>query len=822
MKLRYLMASAAVLPAMTIGMPAFAQSASDEGASGIEEIIVTARKTSESLQTTPVAVSAISGEALADQQIVGIQQLQATTPNLTFSSAVAQPGSSTVFIRGQGSSDGLIAIDQAVGVYVDGVYAARSTGGATDLFDVERVEVLRGPQGTLFGRNTTGGAINIIANKPSDEFEGSMRFDYGNYDTRLAQGVLNVPFGSGVAFRAAYQHREHGGYGRTVTLNRPLGDLKSDYARFTFGIEPEGSKFSALISGDFSKFSNSGELIGLKSYSAPNAFAPTELLAAACGTQAIPAGLPAATAGFLGGLKAGAIPLCPTLATRPGPISTYVYGQNGNTNIYRTFGNTPSYGKSDSYGASSVLQYEFSDAAVLKSTTAWRGVELESRTDNDGTPYTLTGGLVEIPGRYAGRPGNAIEQDQFSQELQLSGDIGQVQYILGGFYFVENGTDRSDSGSLFPLSPSVATVDGIVRNKSLAGYGQIIFNVTESVRVTGGLRYTKDDRSLVIRNRDTNLLTGAVTSSLGTVADGLLDGDTSDPFRASFQRSYNYWSYLVSVDWQANDDVFLYAKTSRSQRSGGLNTRAVFGVGGLPVSFAPEVVSDYEVGAKVDFFDRRVRLNLAVFNSDVDNVQRNLAGAVGTRLVGGAANAAKARIRGLEAELTVAPTDGLTLGANLGYTDAMYKRFINVDGADFSGGKFPYTPEVTLGVFGDYSMDVGAGTIKLHADYSWRSETYHTALAASTGQRVGRTQAEIDVISRNLQNTAKLPSYGLLNARIAFQLDDPNLEFALYARNIAKEKYFTRYLAVENTPLAFTSYMPGDPRTYGASVTFRF
>lgn len=812
--------------------PAFAQSADQqpEETIGIADIVVTARKTSESLQTTPVAVSAFSGEALANQQIVGIQEIQTTTPNLTFSSAIAQPGSSTVFIRGQGSSDGLIAVDQAVGVYIDGVYSARSTGGATDLIDVERVEVLRGPQGTLFGRNTTGGAINIIAKKPTDKFEGSMRVDYGNYNSVLLQGVVNIPLTEGIAVRAVYQRREHDGYGRTVTLNRPLGDLNSDYGRISLGFEPVGSKFSAQFSGDISKFSNSGELIGLKAYSgSASPYNPTELLAAACGTQALPPFPPGnATAGFLGGLKAGAIPLCPAITPRPGPISNFVYGQNGNTDIYRTFGNTPSYGKSDTYGGSGVLQYEFSDAAVLKSTTAWRGVKLESRTDNDGTPYTLTGGLDTIPGLYVGGPGNAIEQDQFSQELQLSGDVGQIEYILGGFYFVENGTDRSDSGSLFPLNPAVATVDGVVRNQSLAGYGQVIFKVTDSVRLTGGLRYTEDRRELVIRNRDTNLLTRAVTSSLvelnagGAIVTDLRDGDPNDPFRASFKRKFNYWSYLASVDWQANDNLFLYAKTSRSQRAGGLNTRAVAGVGGLPVAFNPEIVTDYEVGAKIDFLDRRVRLNLAAFNSNMDNIQRNLAGAVGNRLVGGAANAAKGRIRGFEAELTVAPTDGLTLGANLGLVDAKYSRFINVDGSDFSTGEFPYTPDVTVGAFGDYAMDVGPGQLKLHMDYSWRSKVYHTALAASTAERVGKTQEQIDAISAALQETASLPSYGLLNARIAFQLEDPGLEFALFARNITKTKYFTRLLAVQNTPLAFTSYMPGDPQTYGASITFRF
>jgi iron complex outermembrane recepter protein len=168
---------------------------------------------------------------LVDQQVVNIQEVQALTPNITFASAVAQPGSSTVFIRGQGSSDGLIAIDQAVGVYIDGVYAARSTGGATDLLDVARVEVLRGPQGTLFGRNTTGGAINIIANRPTDEFEGSMRVDYGNFNSFLAQGVLNLPVAEGFALRAAFQHRQRDGFGRNVTLDRPLNDLNTEFGR---------------------------------------------------------------------------------------------------------------------------------------------------------------------------------------------------------------------------------------------------------------------------------------------------------------------------------------------------------------------------------------------------------------------------------------------------------------------------------------------------------------------------------------------------------------------------------------------------------------
>jgi len=825
----------AVVSALAVPSVGMAQDNSDtERNDGIATIVVTARKVQENIQSTPVAVSAFSGDALVNQQVVGIQEIQALTPNITFASAVAQPGSSTVFIRGQGSSDGLIAIDQAVGVYIDGVYAARSTGGATDLLDVSRVEVLRGPQGTLCGRNTTGGAINIIANRPTDEFEGSMRVDYGNFNSLLAQGVLNLPVADGYALRAAFQHRQRDGFGRNVTLDRPLNDLNSEFGRLSFAIEPVGSNFSALLSADYSSFRNSGELVGLLSYNptlstnAPDLsanptispFLPTELMAAACGTQPIPADLPAATAGFLGGLKSGAIPICPAVTPRPGPIGSYALGGANNPGFYNQAGNVAAFGRNDTYGASAVLEYEFSPAANIKSTTAWRGVQLSSLTDNDGTPYAIAGGISQDPA-------NSINQDQFSQELQLTGKVGKFEYILGGFYFVENGTDNSVSASLFPLNPAVAFIDSEVRNQSLAGFGQIIFNVTDSIRITGGLRYTEDERSLIIRNRDTNVLTGVVTSSLlltgpgGVVLDDLRDGDPSDPFRASFERKFSYWSYLFSADWQATDDLFFYAKTSRSQRSGGLNTRAVAG-GIPPVGFEPEVVTDYELGGKLDLLDRRVRLNLAVFQADIDNQQRNVIGLGNGRLVSGVENAAKSRIRGFEAELTVAPTTGLTLGSNAGFTDAQYNQFLNLDGSDWSGAEFPYTPEWTLAFFGDYSVDVGPGRLKLHADYSWRSEAFAVPIAASATQRVGRTEAQIQAISDALQNTARIPSYGLLNARVAFQFNEPEIEVAFFARNITKEQFFSRLLPVQGTALGFTSYMPGDPRTYGVSLSYSF
>jgi iron complex outermembrane receptor protein len=800
--------ASALLFGTALSTPAFAQDggqpAADEETGGIEAIVVTARKTSESIQTTPVAVSALSANDLAKQQITNVTQLQNSTPNLTFSSAVAQPGSATIFIRGQGSADGLIAIDQAIGAYQNGVYLARSTGGAFEMVDVQRVEVLRGPQGTLFGRNTTGGAINVIPNEPTGEFEGSLRADYGNFDAFLGRVVLNLPLkGEELAFRVAYQRRDRDGFSTDRISGRQLNDLHSDYVRATAKIAPADTGLKILLSVDYSKFHNNGESTGLARLSpASAATGSRDLLVGLCN---------GALTGNFAGLN-GFQSLCSPAAR--GPLSQFLYdGPGGTADIYSVAHTSPLYGKSESRGATAIVEYDLTDNMQVKSTTAWRGVRLDSLSDNDGTPYQFTGG-------FAGSYGNRINQDQFSQELQLSGKAGPVDYILGGFYFIENGTDRSLSGSLFPLSRSISHVDGTVRNQSTAGFGQLIFHVTDSVRLTGGVRYTEDKRRLVSRNRNIDFATRVETTSLPLA---VLDGDATDPFRATFNRTYNYWSWLASVDWQPTDGVFLYAKASRSQRSGGFNTRVVAG-GIPPISFRPEEITDYEAGAKIDLFDRRVRINLAAFHDDVKDVQRNIIGTVGTTLISGVDNAAKAKIQGMEAELTVIPFEGLTLGGNFGLTDASYPSFINsIDGSDYSQAKYPYTPKYTYSLKADYEYPVaGLGTFKAHLDYAWRSAQWTSPIQLAAQARVGLTPDQIAAGNAAQQDTAKINAYGVLNGRIAFQLEDPDLEIALYAQNITKKKYFTRLLPLQNTPFGLTSYLPGDPQTYGVSATFKF
>lgn len=762
--------------------------ADDQTGSGIQDIVVTARRVSESLQSTPVAVTAVDGNALTTNQVRTVDQLQAIAPGLVVQPATAQPGSASFSLRGQSSPDGLIAIDQSVGAYVDGVYVARSSGGLFNFLDVERVEVLRGPQGTLFGRNTTGGAINVVNRKPTDKFEGMVSAGVGNYEARDLSAVINLPIATGLAARVAYSHNEHEGYGVNVPFNQRVGGDNTEFVRGTIAFD-DGGAFRAALQADYTDRRTGGELVGLKSFT------------------------PTALNGLLVGLCSGpaALAACPVKGPAGDRLANYAWEGNvrGTGGFWRVFNSMPGiYGDAETWGASGTFEYDFSEAFNVKSITAWRGIDTGSLSDNDGTPYLFTGGLVRADG-------NFIHQRQFSQELQFSGSLmdGNLDYILGAFYFVENGTDRSKSYALFPLSPSLGFVDATVRNESQAGFGQLTYSITPTLRFTGGLRYTKDIRSIVRRNRaETPGGSGNITCSMDAATL-----DAPGVCASTNRRTFDYWSYTAGLDWQASDDIFLYIKTSKANRAGGFNTRAI--TGGSSVTFDPESVTDYEIGGKFDFFDRTVRLNLAAFYSDYQNIQRNVpVVAPNGTLTSGNQNIAKGRIKGFEAELVVAPTQGLRLSGALTLLDPEYTSFnipVTRNGAivsvDVRDTPYTYTPKTSFTLAADYEVPVGPGKLALHTDYSYRSATF------GVGPLVGQ-----GLFGDTNRTSNRIPSFGVLNARIAYRLDEPDLEVALFARNLGQTRYYQRILALEDTPLGTSSYLPGNPRTYGVSLTYKF
>lgn len=763
-----------------------AQAADAEPSVEVESVVVTARRTEENLQSTPVAVSATSGESLERAQITRVDQLQNIAPGLVIQPAVAQPGSAAFSLRGQSSPDGLIAVDQSVGVYVDGVYVARSSGALFNFVDVERVEVLRGPQGTLFGRNTTGGAVNLVTKLPTGDFEGSVRLQYGNFNTWDTTGVLNIPLkGDEIAIRGVFQHTQHDGYGYNAAFSEDVGSDETDFVRLSLRIAPADSPVSVLLQGDYTDRRTGGELIGLKSYT------------------------PTGTNGFLVATCSGpgAAAACPYRGPAGDSLANYAVDSGGTGDFYTVYNSMPGiYGDAQTGGASLTIDWALGENLAFKSITAYRSIETASLSDNDGTPYLFTGGRTRDNG-------NFISQSQWSQELQLSGKAmdGRFQFIGGLFAFSESGRDLSKSYSVFPLSTALGYNDADVENESVAAYGQITFNLTDTVRLTGGLRYTEDSRWMRRHNRaETPGGSGVFTCSMAAA--------TLDPgagCQATNSSEYNYLSYTFSVDWQASDNMFFYLKTSRANKSGGFNTRAT--TGGPAVGFDPEEVTDYEAGAKLDMFDRRARLNIAYFYSDYQNVQRNVPVVVpgSVLLSSGIQNAASATIQGLEVEFTARPVSALRLSAAATFLDPEYTEFtIPKTGGgviDVSRTPFSYAPKRAYTLSGDYTLPVSSGDVNFHLDYAWRSDVWTVGPLVGTGL-FGFTNRDTNLI----------PAYGILNGKVTWTLNDGRFDISIFGRNLTDEEYYQRLLALQDTALGITAYLPGDPRTYGVGFNYRF
>lgn len=781
------------------GTPAFAQVEEKDSNVGIQEIIVEARRTSENLQTVPVAVTVATGETLDRAQIISLEQLAVLSPGVIIQSATAQPASAIISIRGQSASDSLLAIDQAVGQYFDGVYVARSSGALFNFVDVERVEILRGAQGTLFGRNTTGGAVSVVSKKPTDKLEGSLRFRYGNFDTYEATGVVNIPLkGDELALRLVGQHIQNDGFGTNTTFNTPLGGDNVDTARATLRIAPAELPARITIIADYTNRRGDGQVVGLRNF-------PQDPVTGANTNRTAQALLNTCSG-------SNANPLCPVQTPAGDNFGNYAVDLNGKDNFFDAALSIIPSSFAESWGAAAITEIDISDVTAFKSITAWRGVKTESLTDNDGTPYALTGGLRE-------GDGNIINQSQFSQEVQITTSAMQdrLELIVGAFYFTESGTDLSRSFSVFPISRNLSIVDGDITNKSYAGFGQFNYNLTDSFRLTGGLRYTRDERSILRRNRResldamTGMPTGVTTCDVPTGPGGACAALT--------EADFGYWSYTAGVDWNPAEGIFLYLKTNRASRSGGFNARAT---GNTPLTFNPETVTDYEFGFKLDLWDRRLRINTAVFQTDYDEIQRSVPSIVGAvNGVGGTLtnviqNAASARIRGLETEIILQPADGLQIGTSATFLDPKFLDFSIptlvggvVGTQDVRDTPFSFVAKQSVSVFADYMIRLGDGDFSMRADYAWRSERFGTGPLVGPG------------LNEAFRDSARIPAFGVLNAQIAYQFENPDVELALVGQNITNNRYFARLLSLE-PQLGFTSYSPGLPRMYGLRLTYRF
>jgi len=741
-----LLTCVALLASVAVSDAAFAQAASqraEASGNGLEEIVVTATRREENLMNVPVAVTALQADTLVKRQIVDVESLQRIAPSLT-AAPFGDASSQLLSIRGQVAQDIVAAIDPAVGTYVDGVYLGRFTGGNMAFIDVERVEVLRGPQGTLFGRNTIGGAVSITPNHPTDRVEGMASVRFGNYDAVGLTGVLNLPVGEKVAVRFVGNHAKRDGFARSALTGAQLNDQDQDYARASLKADLGGS-WDLLLSGDYFKSHTSGQW-----FTFLKAFPLGETLARVAS----------------GGTK--------TAAQFIDPFTKRPNSQTRGPFIAR------------SWGGSAVIGGELG-AVNVKSITAYRGVNrVLNNLDQDGTPFEM----LQIYKNYS-------RQRQFSQEFQLYGKAidDRLDWIVGAYYFKEKGRDEVTSHFVYPLGQNFTITDGTAHNRNLAVFGQVTFAITPQVEVVAGVRYARDTRRLDVNSRN------ATTTAAGTpgaiVSCGIAGQVQPNCLVALPKRSFDYVPFTVGVNFKPWERTLVYVKWSRGHRSGGYNTRGTTANTLLP--FGPEKVDSYELGTKFELSDI-LRVSADVFQSDFKDIQilTNVDFGAGT-VVAVSQNAGTARIRGLEFEAEAA-LGALRLGGSLALLDAKYRKLLPTVVGLVPGSSFTYTPKTSFTLSADYTIPAGGAEVVLHGDYAWRSRTWFAPVPPN------------DLLNQQ-------PSYGLINGSITANVAD-HLTLSVFGKNLANKRYFNRTQSIPT--LGFLSAYPGDPRTYGFSVTYRF
>ena len=754
---RILLAALGTSLATGLASPALAQvEGSDTAAGGLEDIIVTAQKRSESLQKTPLAISAVSQDTLETRGISDAAGLSAVAPSLT---TTAGTGKSNVIlkVRGIGESDVQLTNDSPIGLYIDGVIVSRAAGGAFEIVDLERVEVLRGPQGTLYGRNTTGGAINLITRKPSDEFNAEFLGSFGNWSYMQGRATVNTgEMGdSGLKARVSYLHKQRNGYFDNLKTrdSRDPGSYNTDAYRVALSFD-RGGPIRADYSFDYTHMQSTA--------------AQLHLTAAA---QRVIDYF--SQSGSLGG--ADFVP--PSDRERPFARA----GANFTTD--------------ETMGHNLTLEVDLSSDLTLRSITGFRRMESDL-VDGDIDGLDGLVGLVVSPGPAGIKPVRLFDGDiyrkqhQFSQEFNLIGSLGnRLEYVVGAYYFEEKGRELNPQKLTAVIPIGGGNYGGVnissdlayrAKSKSQAVFGQATYELLDGLSLTGGLRYTRDDKEAI----------------------------QVSPVVRSLKDHWSKLNWAATLQYQATPDLMLYGRVATGYKAGGFNVRAVND------GYNPEFVTSYEAGIKSDLFDRRLRFNGTLYYMSLKDKQLNQLQASTSGLTTITVNAGEAEYKGVEIELEALPIDGFRLNAAFGYNDPKFKTFMYFDPATGTSvdignrAKFTYSSKVTLNAGAEVSIGrVAGGQLSARLDYAYRSSARYNVVPFPT---VAPFDQEI-----------RARGYGLLDGRIMLaDLDIGNADatLTLWGRNLTNKDYRTQGIDFGSLGFAVNSY--GEPRSYGVDLKF--
>lgn len=728
--------------------PALAQSTSeaspsanppDSSAGDAGEIVITAQKRGENLLRVPVAVTAYTGDTLRHLGITNVQAMQAVVPALVYNNtgAYAQP-----YIRGVGSRLLQNGLDPSVAMYVDNRYITRQTDFTTDLADVDRVEVLKGPQGVFFGRNASAGAIRIITRDVSDRLEGYVKADAGNYGLWSGEGAVNVPLSPILGIRLSGITLHHSGY--VKNLDRAgchnIDNKNLNAIRGKVRWQPSSDFEAKLSLGYLHEADNAG----MESVDLP----PLQF-----------------NVGALAGIT----------GRSPGEMATAVHGSSRKTE------------KAAELDLKGNVGF-----ATLQSMTTYTDFKANIVFDADGSSARLA-------------DGNGPERSKdFSQEVQLlSKTGGRIEWILGAYYYHEN----TSFNQVVDIGPRIIN-QGLQRDivSSIAGYGQIKWRITNRLALSGGVRYTHDDKAISL------IPTNEFCSACATPGPSIPTFPSAYAAKASWSKATPSAILEYTIP-----NILLYTKYARGYKSGGFNYPAINAAGPAPVLY-PETLDMYEVGLKGSLLDHRLRFTLSGYYYDYKDLQVTRAAAKGTGVAVSTINAADAKLYGLDADMTWQVARPFVLTAALSLEHSKYVRFqadgkqfkAVVTGTNISGMvDVPYTadgqqllraPNFSGFVSGTYTFNLGRGRVPLTLSYSYKGP-YNFDFV-------------LDPTTRVLHQKG----YSLLNARLGYEPPNGRWSVSVWANNITKTKYFVD--VVPNGNGIRGAY--GNPRTFGLEGEIHF
>ncbi|SFG30261.1 iron complex outermembrane recepter protein [Novosphingobium sp. CF614] len=733
------------------------------------EIVVTAQFRAQSVQDTPLAISAISGDTLAQKGATDITGAANLAPNVQLSGNAGNfGGMAAIFIRGVGQSDPHFAVEPGVGMYVDDVYFGVLTGSVFDLLDVDRVEVLRGPQGTLAGKNSIGGSVKLYSTRPGPDTNGYMEVGYGSRNSLYGRAAGNLTLIDGKLYaRVAAGAQYSDGYMTRLDYACATGNFANGTQRTDVSckIGEQGGKRVFTARGTLLFTPSDGVkdtlIVDVTRDRSQNPAAKTTVQSA----------LWAGTANYITGAHSYT------------NYEDYISRPTGGSAAGHAFV-MPDTTPLDAWGVTNLLNIELSDNLKLDSITAYRASNVTFSATQDAAPASIVDQIWKL------------DHKQFTQELRLSGDLGEfVDWTLGGYYYHASGT----SGGRVNIPGGLAVGGGglnldilfrdPVKTESKSAFLHTVFHPLAGLNLTAAVRYTDDRKDFTFNRYDPN---GSPHPLLGALLDFPVSykGDRVD--------------YRLGLDYAWSDGFMTYAQVSTGYKGGGVNPRPFFTTQALP--YAPEKLTAYEVGFKSQLFDRRFTLNMSAFLNDYTDLQAQLKRCDSISPFPGApcnqsTNVGDARIKGVELEASLRPVNGLSIDASVGYLDFKYKRInaatnITLDMTNV------YTPKWTAAGGIQYTADLGGtGSLTPRFDVSYRSRVEGDAVNVAASSLTPRT---------------------LLNASLLWSNDSEDWEAKLAVTNLTDKFYYQSAYAQPSAPYFAAVGIVGEPRRVMFSIKRRF